>query len=653
MTIVVRIWILLSTVLVSAGWILSVLHQLNRGGYAIVFLLLAIAAIYWWKKNKISPETFGRTVRKFRKRFKRAAPFLFLLLAMLTFAGGSLYPVLNPEANTYRLPRVCHWLAANQWHWIHTPDLRMNIAACGYEWLVTPLILLNGSDRLVFLVTWLPFLMLPGLIFSVFTRLQVRPRTAWWWMWFLSSGWCFVLEAGSGTNDSFATVYALAAVDLALRTRKSGKISDLWLSLLAAALATGVKQTSVPLAALWIVAAWPVLYLLRPKLISTAAVAATAILISVIPISIINYTHYGTWLPLKSLKNSAFGAHGHYELNPFLGIIGNSFCIPVANLWPPFSEFLPPYYGDNILEWNYWMTQFNASNFGQHFASFENFGYLNMNIDKDPGEGTAGIGLSICILTLAAFYQKRLLRRQSPSEPPRMLLVKILHWLPWTLLLIFMAKVGTYENARQLASYYIFLFPLLLAGAGHESVSRQRQWQMVGIGTMIVAALMVVTLPARPLFPAETILTALSSRFPDSKIIQVQCDRYFETFYRKVERRRIRLESALPSQEKIIGYCPGLRVHPGDELSIWFHDNQQARWVIPEESLEQLRQLQIHYLVTDDSFLAEHQLTLADWIKRYHAVLVREFDDSSIPVSHALPTVVMKSYVVLIDQAGS
>ena len=100
---------------------------------------------------------------------------MFLLIAALSFLGGCLYPPLNYDANAYRLPRVMHWLWAGQWAWIHVFDARMNIAACGMEWLSAPLILFSHTtDRLLFLINWVSYLMLPGLLFSVFTRLQVR-----------------------------------------------------------------------------------------------------------------------------------------------------------------------------------------------------------------------------------------------------------------------------------------------------------------------------------------------------------------------------------------------------------------------------------------------------------------------------------------------
>ena len=96
----------------------------------------------------------------------------------------------------------------------------MNIAATGFEWLSAPLLLFTRTNQFLFLINWASYLMLPGLIFSVFTRLQVRPRVAWWWMWLLASGWCYVLQASSDMNDSFAVIYALASVDFALRAQE-------------------------------------------------------------------------------------------------------------------------------------------------------------------------------------------------------------------------------------------------------------------------------------------------------------------------------------------------------------------------------------------------------------------------------------------------
>ena len=159
--------------------------------------------------------------QKFRRRFRRPFPLAFLILAALAFLGGALHPPTNYDALAYRIPRVLHWLAVGQWHWIHTIFDRLNDRSCGIEWVSAPFIALLKTDRWLFLINVVSFLLLPGLVFSVFTRLGVRRRVAWHWMWLVPTGYCLVLQAGSIGNDLFGATFALAAVDFALRAKNA------------------------------------------------------------------------------------------------------------------------------------------------------------------------------------------------------------------------------------------------------------------------------------------------------------------------------------------------------------------------------------------------------------------------------------------------
>ncbi|MCX6909262.1 MAG: hypothetical protein NTY01_14640, partial [Verrucomicrobia bacterium] len=223
----VKLWLLLSTLLVAGGWVLSALHQLNAAGYASLFLLAAAGAAAWRRmrcdtgvRRIPSPQPIQRC-RKLARRFRRLFPFAFLLLALLAIAGGAWHAPNNYDAMSYRLPRLLHWLSAEQWHWIHTASPRENGWACGFEWLAAPLVVFAKSDRWLFLINAFSFLLLPGLVFRVLRSLNAGARVAWHWMWLLPSGYSFVLQAGSLGNDLFAVVYALAAVDLALQARRS------------------------------------------------------------------------------------------------------------------------------------------------------------------------------------------------------------------------------------------------------------------------------------------------------------------------------------------------------------------------------------------------------------------------------------------------
>ena len=73
-----------------------------------------------------SESPLAKKLRRFRKPF----PLAFLILAVMAFLGGALYAPTNYDALSYRLPRVLHWLAENQWHWIHTIFPRLNQRCC-------------------------------------------------------------------------------------------------------------------------------------------------------------------------------------------------------------------------------------------------------------------------------------------------------------------------------------------------------------------------------------------------------------------------------------------------------------------------------------------------------------------------------------------
>ncbi len=176
----------------------------------------------------------------------------------------------------------------------------MTDRACGIEWLTAPLLLFTKSDRALFLINFVPFLLLPGLIYSVFTRLGVRARVAWQWMWLLPFGYDFLLQAGSISNDTFPAAYALAAIDFAARAWSSRRVPDLWHSILAAALMTGAKASNLPLLLPWAILIFAVLPLLRRQITATLVVILLAALVSFLPTAILNL-HYcnGDWSGLS------------------------------------------------------------------------------------------------------------------------------------------------------------------------------------------------------------------------------------------------------------------------------------------------------------------------------------------------------------------
>ncbi len=621
----VRAWILLSALLVGGGWILSAVHQLNRPGYLGLFLLGGLLAVWAVRQSAAAPGAFPRAARKIWRRWRRPLPFLFLALVLMSLAAGWLHCPNNGDSNSYRIPRVFHWLGHEQWHWIHSLDERLNIVGCGYEWLAAPIMLFTRSDGYIFLVNTLAFALLPGLIFSVFTRLGVPSRVAWWWMWLLPSGWCYAMQAASDVNDSFAVIYALAAVDLALRGIARKNVSDLWLSLLAAALLTGTKQTSIPLVVLWAIAIGPGVGLLLRRPLGTLLTSLAGLLVSALPLAIFNLRHTGVWTGLSPNLTPTSPLYGTLPTSPFWSVLGNLFCLPVQNLKPPVFPW--------TARWGAMLDRFLQTPFGHHFSSFEAFGALS----SGTSETNAGIGLSLCVFTLVSVLAALGWRgRYAPVAvtAPRFQ-IGLLRWVPFLLLLVFMAKVVSYQNARQLGPYYVFFFPCLLVAPGHLTLVRQQWWRIMAVLVMLSTAFLLVVARNRPLFPARTLITQIEAKYPHASGLTKSLDTFF--WISVVENTRAFIAHSVPPNEPVIGYATDWSTL---EPAMWLPFGQRrVERVLPTDSPAELRRQNIHYVYVDFTALhlpGQPPETIEHWMAQRAGRLVDQMDLSADPVNHRL-----------------
>jgi hypothetical protein len=621
---VTRFWILLSAWAVSAGWVLSATHELNPAGYLVMLAIGAAGFLWWWRKEA------GRWFKNWEplshrlcRRCRRPAPLAFLLLVSLALADGIFYPPMGMDESQYRTPRVLHWLAQDGWHWIRTFDIRMNILNCGFEWLTAPLLLFTHTDRFIFLINVFSFALLPGLVFSVFRRLHVRGRVAWWWMWLVAGGWCFAIPAGMAGNDMFAAVYALAAVDLALRARERGNVSDLWLSLLAVGLLTGAKQVDVPLALLWLIAAVPSLALLRMRPAASLAVLLAGLLVSAAPTMCLNAGHDCTWLGTPKHPGPDWTAMPWPRLqlqSPVWGMLGNAFCLPVQNLAPPIFPFYEA--------WNSAMEHFLGTPLGAHFRQFEGFGHLTAYPARDSGLGLF-LWTLLALSCFVAWRRKSLATKNAALAPDGHWTIPVLRWVPWLMLLALMAKMGTINSARHLAAYYPFLLPSLLAAGGHSWLSRRKWWQIASVATMLATATFVILSPLLPLWPAATVLDALERRHPDSHVLL-----RLRSFYSTPEiLRAVRhpFVQSLPPDERVVGYATDAQ---GLEPGLWRPFTRRVERVLPGDTPEELSQRGIRYVVVDDFFCRLGDGNLDHLLTRYQGRLA---DTMSVPLGLGRP----------------
>lgn len=609
-----RFWILFSTWLVATGWILSVFHELNQTGYLICFVLAALPLLFWCQKNcRHFPERCSRAILKLFRRLKRPAPLLFFIVVLLNLVGGIVTRPDNWDTNAYRIPRVLHWLGSDGWHWIHTADSRMNIAGCNFEWMCAPLILFLKTDRWLFFINFISYCLLPGLIFSLLRRLRVNSRVAWWWMWILSFGWCYVQQACSTINDSFAVIYAIAAVALALNAGRTGKIGDLWLSVLSVGLLTGVKQTNLPLVLPWLIAAWPArrLWLKRPAV--SGLVIFLGLLVSAATISYLNWKYAGTWsgFPKDSAEQNLGWGQQQQLTSPVWGLLGNLFCLPVQNCLPPFFPWAPA--------WNAAMDHFLTTPLGGHFAQFESFAHL----DRSATQANVGIGLGVVFTALISIWAAHRccgsasMLAAAPPHNGSGWWLRLLWIAPWLSLIAFMAKVGTYQNARQAAPYYVLLFPLILTAVGHAPLVRRWWWRCLALAVMACTLAHLTFTRGREFLPTATALR-LAQEHPKNKFLSVFRD-YFAS-RASLEAQRHFLDKNGLAGEAIVGYAT---ICGASEPALWMpFGSHRVERVLPADGLAQLENENIHYVVVEDLALKAAGQTIGQWAAQYQGHLV-------------------------------
>jgi len=595
----VRLWIWISVCASLAGWTLSASRQLNYFGYAIFFAAFAVFILLCRKDLGFVPSNRFSRCKKFLRRFKRPLPFCFAALTILIFLGGAIYAPVNYAALTYRVPRALQWLAHGHWFWIHSLNYRMNDRACGIEWLSAPILLFTNSTRLLFLLNFIPFLLLPGLIFSVFTRLGVRARVAWQWMWLLPTGYTFILQAGSIANDTFPTIYALAAIDFGLRAWKSRKLFDLWNSVLAAALLMGAKASNLPLLLPWAILVLPLIPLLRKRIAATALIILIAAAVSFLPTAILNIHYCGDWSG-ATLEPPALTVK-----NPLVGIGGNAFQIVFDNFAPPFFP-----------QANWWNQ--SAPRFFPHaLVSISNhFDTGFFWLGELPTEDWAGLGFGVSILLLVSVLAPLWIRRRKPdvqiNQTIPFAFCRLILLSAWISLLAFCAKSGLTTTARLISPYYPLLIPLLLTGAAQSEIVRRRWWRVLVYGNLILAFTVLILTPGRELWPAQTVLSKALQLKPGQPLL-VRAQKVYSIYAGRADPLAC-VRDLLPQNISVIGFASAA---DDADISLWQPFGKRCvEQFLLDDSPAQIQKQGIQFAVISGAALEQENMTLDDWLQK-------------------------------------
>lgn len=595
----------LCALLNAAGWALSAIGQLNLLGYGVVVVLAGL--VITWMYRQAKPEfRFGFRI----SRFRRAFPMAFAVVAILALLGGFLHAPNNYDALAYRTPRVLHWLAQGQWHWIHTDFQRLNTRGCGIEWVTAPLVLFTGTDRFFFLINAVSFLFMPSLSYRVLTGLGVRRKVAWHWMWLFPTGYCYLLQAGSIANDLFGATLALIAVDLALQASRQRSATAALLSILAAALMTAGKGFNLLLLFPWALAMMPTIVCLLRRPFATLLVGLVAALVSLLPTSLLNTYYSGDWKGIKAEPvNLGTG-------EPLLHLGLNGALVALQNLNPPFNPFAGA--------WNQWIEKRIPTYLASKLVlQFEEAG-AKLRLGEMQMEEAAGLGLGITLLLLPVLFGKPQKRRFIFSELFSYLSTPafLVPAGAWSVMIYFFTQSGLACPARYLAPSYILMLAPVLCLHRASRLLRCHWWRCSAMAVFLFAALLLVATPSRPLWPSKAFIRQFNeeARLPPFlkriwRVYSVYSDRA-DGFAPVL--------SSLPPNLKVLGFV----TFDDPETSLWRpFGSLRVDHVTRADNTASIRKRGIELVLVSEYIVVDQESSsIRQWLSDHDSEIVKSFD---------------------------
>jgi len=245
------------------------------------------------------------------------------------------------------------------------------------------------------------------------------------------------------------------------------------------------------------------------------------------------------------------------------------------------------------------------------------------NLWELPTEDWAGIGPGVSVLMLiSALWALFALRRGHKSlRPISGISPTVLRWAlisPWLAVLAYSAKSGMVTPARLIAPYYPLLMPLLLVGAEQATLVRRGWWRGLAWAGFLAALGVLIVTPARPLWPAQTILTKAVALKSGNRLLTRALATYSVYSIRSDPLPGFR--AALPRDLKVVGFLGG----PDDlDISLWRpYGSRRVETIAMQATAEQIRQRKLQYAVVSGFFLTACNIAFDDWLSRSRAEVV-------------------------------
>jgi 4-amino-4-deoxy-L-arabinose transferase-like glycosyltransferase len=233
-----------SVLVVIGTELTSAFHSFDRIGLGAFWSLTAVGMMALpatWRNRRL----MTAVVADFRSTLSRNkwSGYLLLVLFLVTFLQGLVYPPNNYDSMAYHMARVAHWFAHGEVNYYVTGIYRQIFQPPFAEWLIGHICILAGND---WFANAVQLLYLAGIVtctMDIGRRYRLTKPVVLFGVFYIVTTPGILLEATSTQNDLVVSFFTLLAGYYAIESVQAHRRRSAYLMALSAGLAALTKGT--------------------------------------------------------------------------------------------------------------------------------------------------------------------------------------------------------------------------------------------------------------------------------------------------------------------------------------------------------------------------------------------------------------------------
>jgi hypothetical protein len=232
--------------------ILSLFSAIKTNWVIATNILFLLAGSYFWNKN--NRPLWSLDVKEFRKKIinslKLDMSLMWLYVGFLAFIISALIlclilPITNADAHGYHVARSLFWVAQGNLNHFEIADIRNLCLPINSEILYSWVFLLTKKDVFLCFFSFTGYLLSIVSIYNIMGYLKYCIRKRLWVIFILSSFASVIVQASGTETDIIISGLILSSMLLFWYALKAEKMTPVFMSSLAYALAIGTKTTAL------------------------------------------------------------------------------------------------------------------------------------------------------------------------------------------------------------------------------------------------------------------------------------------------------------------------------------------------------------------------------------------------------------------------